>query len=234
MAKRPGAASASEATHWARQRRRPGVGRHDRRAEPQPRLPRRGQGQRREGVGAVGLGRPDVGVAEVGQLGELVAVGVQRAGQRHGHAGADRAGSWRRVLLDRRRVAAAARSVPEPHDAALAGRGEQRAVLGEHVHQAVAEAALDGVDPDVEQHPLGRHEVARRAACCRGCCRRRGCRAPGRRPSARSRRARPARRRRRRRAPRGCAPTSACGRRRACRRARRGRGPWPAAGRAGR
>ena len=59
--------------------RRAGVRGHDRRAEAQAGLPRRGQRQRREGVGAVGLGRPDVGVAEVGQLGQLVAVGVERA-----------------------------------------------------------------------------------------------------------------------------------------------------------
>ena len=70
-------------------RGRAGVGRDDGRAEAQARLPRGGEGERGEGVGAVGLGRPQVGVAEVGELGELVPVGVQRAGQRRGHAGAD-------------------------------------------------------------------------------------------------------------------------------------------------
>ena len=67
-------------------RRRPGERRDDRRAEAQPRLPRRGERQRRERVGAVRLGRPHVGVPEVGELGETVATGVQRTGQRHGHA----------------------------------------------------------------------------------------------------------------------------------------------------
>ena len=87
--------------------------------------------------------------------------------------------------------------LPEPDDAALAGGGEQRAVLGEHVDEAVAEPALHGVGADVEQHPLGRAQRARRAGCCRGCCRRRGRRAPARRPSARSRRGSRAPRRRR-------------------------------------
>ncbi len=69
-ANRPGAASAIEATALGEARRGPRVGGHDRRAEPQAGLPRRRQRQRGEGVGAVGLGRPDVGVAEVGELGQ--------------------------------------------------------------------------------------------------------------------------------------------------------------------
>ena len=74
----------------AMQRRRPGEGGHDRGAEAQPRLPRRREGQRRERVGAVGLGGPHVGVAEVGQLHELVARGRAAGRQRHRHSGADR------------------------------------------------------------------------------------------------------------------------------------------------
>ena len=70
--------------------RRPGVGGHDRRAEPEPRFPRRGQCERGERVGAVGLGRPDVGVAHVGERAELLAVAVQRAGERNGHARSNR------------------------------------------------------------------------------------------------------------------------------------------------
>ena len=70
--------------------RRPGEGGDDRRAEAQARLPRGGQGQRREAVGAVGLGRPDVGVPEVGELGELLAVAVQWSRERHRHARAER------------------------------------------------------------------------------------------------------------------------------------------------
>ena len=53
------------------------------------RRPRRRQRERRERVGAVGLGRPHVGVAEVGQLFELGALRVERAPEGHGHAGAD-------------------------------------------------------------------------------------------------------------------------------------------------
>ena len=59
-------------------------------------VPRRRRGSQaaarasgREGVGAVGLGRPHVGVAEVGQLDELVPLGVEVAGQRQRHAGPD-------------------------------------------------------------------------------------------------------------------------------------------------
>src|SRR6187431_2926357 len=48
---------------------------------------------------------------------------------------------------------------PEPDDAALTGRREQRAVLREHVHEAVPETALHGVRTDVEQHPLGRAKM---------------------------------------------------------------------------
>ena len=116
----------------------PGVGRHDRRAEPQPRLPRRRQRQRREGVGAVGLGRPDVGVAEVGQLVQLSrCVCRALAAARSCQGGSDRQRSCVGVCSGE--VAASSLA----HDAALAGRGEQRAVLGEHVDQPVAEAALD-------------------------------------------------------------------------------------------
>ena len=109
---------------------------------------------------------------------------------------------------------AAAPLVPEPHDAALAGRGQQRAVLGEHVDEAVAEAPLDGVDPDVEQHPLGGHEVHDPQRVVEAVAAAEDAERLARRPSARSRRARRARWRRRRRARRGCAPTPAPGRRR--------------------
>ena len=86
-ANRPGRGVGQRRALWARQRRRPRVGGHDRRPQAQPGLPRRGQRERRERVGAVGLRRPDVGVAEVGQLGQTVTVGVQRARQRHRHPG---------------------------------------------------------------------------------------------------------------------------------------------------
>ena len=86
MAKRPGAASASEATHWARQAGARVNAGTIAVPEAQPRLPRGGERQRREGVGGVGLGGPDVGVPEVGELGEPLAVGVQRTRQRHGHS----------------------------------------------------------------------------------------------------------------------------------------------------
>ena len=91
IANRPGAAADADGEAAGRgvgqrghrlghARGRTGVGRHDRRAEAQARLPGRGEGERGEGVGAVGLGGPQVGVAEVGELGELVPVGVQVTG----------------------------------------------------------------------------------------------------------------------------------------------------------
>ena len=65
----------------------PGEGGDDGGAEPQRRRPHRGQRQRREGVGAVGLGRPHVRVAEVGQLDDPVTLRVERgAVERDGHA----------------------------------------------------------------------------------------------------------------------------------------------------
>ena len=88
-ANRPGAASASDATDWAMHAGAAGERGHDRRAEPQRRRPLRRQGERGERVGAVGLGRPHVGVAEVGQLVELVALRMERAPEGHRHAGTD-------------------------------------------------------------------------------------------------------------------------------------------------
>ena len=48
-----------------------------------------GERERRERVGAVGLGRPHVGVAEVGELLVLRSLRVQRAAERHRHSGSD-------------------------------------------------------------------------------------------------------------------------------------------------
>src|SRR5437870_5215068 len=48
---------------------------------------------------------------------------------------------------------------PGPDHSRLAGGGEQRAVLGPDVGQAVAEAVDNGVDADVDQHPLGRDQL---------------------------------------------------------------------------
>ena len=59
------------------ERRAPGVGGGDGHAEIQLRLPGGGQGEWREPVGAVDLGRPQVGVPELPQPGEPLAVGVQ-------------------------------------------------------------------------------------------------------------------------------------------------------------
>ena len=205
-----------------------GVGRHDGGTEPQPWLPGRGERQRGERVGTVGLRRPDVGVAQLDQLGELVAVGVQRAGQRHGHPGADRH-RHQVSLLER---AAHRRGRPStfaqcssgspwpatcrPRRTCAPGRGRSLAPRREPGCRAAPTASAPG---------------GRRGACCPGCCLRRAPRAPGPRPSARSRRGSPGSSRRRgasrsrsRSAP---GPTSAPGRRRACRRARRTRGPWP-------
>ena len=55
-----------------------GVGRGDGHAEIQLRFPGSGQGQRREPVRAVDLGRPEVGVPELAQAGEPLSVRVQR------------------------------------------------------------------------------------------------------------------------------------------------------------
>ena len=85
-AKRPGAASASEATDWAMHagpRVNAGTMAVPRRSDGRP---HRGERQRRERVGAVGLGRPHVGVAEVGQLHDPVPLRVERdavEGDRH-------------------------------------------------------------------------------------------------------------------------------------------------------
>jgi hypothetical protein len=56
----------------------------------------------------------------------------------------------------------------------LAGRGQQRAVLGEHVHQAVAEAVAPPRAPGCRAAPTRWARAGRPAGCCRGCCRRRG------------------------------------------------------------
>ena len=62
------------------------VGGHDRGTESKSRLPRGGQCERCECIGAVSLGRPDVRIAPVGELGELVALTVQVSRERDGHA----------------------------------------------------------------------------------------------------------------------------------------------------
>ncbi len=84
QAKRPGAASAMAATLWASSagpRVYAGV-------MATPRfsvgLPGGGEGEGREAVGAVDLGRPDVGVSQLAQAGEPLAVGVQRDPRRMG------------------------------------------------------------------------------------------------------------------------------------------------------
>ena len=86
-AKRPGAADASDATLWARHagpRVKAGTMAVPRRSVGRP---HRGQRQRRERVGAVGLGRPHVRVAEVDELAEPLALLVQRhLVERDGHA----------------------------------------------------------------------------------------------------------------------------------------------------
>ena len=86
-AKRPGAASASDATDCAMHagpRVKAGT---MARAEAQRRRPHRRQRQRREGVGAVGLGRPHVRVAEVDELLDPLPLGVEGdAVERDGHA----------------------------------------------------------------------------------------------------------------------------------------------------
>ena len=66
------------------QRRAAGVHGHDRGAQPQRRLPGRGQRERRERIRAADLRRPHVGVAESGQRPDDVGVLEQRhPGQRH-------------------------------------------------------------------------------------------------------------------------------------------------------
>ena len=75
-------------TLWAMQRRARGC-RRGRWRVPSRSVgrPRRGQRERREAVGAVGLARPDVGVAEVGQLLDQLPLLVQRdAVEGDGHA----------------------------------------------------------------------------------------------------------------------------------------------------
>jgi hypothetical protein len=82
------------------QRRRPRVGGQDRRAEAQSGFPRGCQGQRRQPVATVGFGRPDVGVAEVGELLDLLALGVEVARKGHGHAWSDRQRHAARLEVD--------------------------------------------------------------------------------------------------------------------------------------
>ena len=93
-----------------------------------------------------------------------------------------RSSSW---LLGR---APASSAVPEADDRRLAGGGEERAVLGPQVDDAVAEAVVDGVDPDVEQHPLGGHELGHPQGVVEAVAARPGRRGPGRCRTARSRR----------------------------------------------
>ena len=45
-------------------------------------------------------------------------------------------------------------------DQGLAGGGQQFPALGKHRHRAVGKAAMDGLNMDVAQDPLGRHELA--------------------------------------------------------------------------
>lgn len=45
------------------------------------------------------------------------------------------------------------------HDGRLARGGEQRARLAPQVHRPVAEAVVQAVDADVDEHPLGRFEA---------------------------------------------------------------------------
>ena len=95
-ANRPGAASASDAADCA-MHAGPRVNTGTMAVpEPQRRRPHRRQRQRRERVGAHRLRRPQVGVAEVGQLHDPVALVVERdAVEGDGHAVAlVHAGSW--------------------------------------------------------------------------------------------------------------------------------------------
>ena len=76
--KRPGAASAMAATALGEQRRAAGEGRGDGHAELERGLPGGGQRERGEAVGAVHLGRPDVGVAEARRAGRTTTGARQR------------------------------------------------------------------------------------------------------------------------------------------------------------
>src|SRR5439155_6316540 len=88
------------------QRRAAEVRGKDRLAQAHGGRPRRGQGERREAVGAVGLARPEVGVAQVGRLLEPLPLLVQgHAVERDGDAVAllrhGRSPSrWRRTIVD--------------------------------------------------------------------------------------------------------------------------------------
>ena len=77
-ANRPGAASAMLATLMAMSAGPAGERGDDGAAEPERRRPRGGQREGRERVGAAGLARPEVGVAEVGGLLEPLALLGQR------------------------------------------------------------------------------------------------------------------------------------------------------------
>ena len=191
--KRPGAAWASEPTLLGQRAGTPCVGGHDRRAEPQRRRPHRGQRQRRERVGAVGLAGPDVGVAEVGQLLEpvtlLAAAGRRRTGwscRNDGSVIVGRASFQKRTMADWLAVAS---SVPSS---------------AHRCTSAVAEAVVRRRGCGCRAAPTRSARGATIRRCCRGCCRRPSGRAPGRCRTARSRRGRP-----------GPAPTSssprACG-----------------------
>ena len=214
MAKRPGRGVGQRGDALRQAGRAPRVGGHDGGAEAQPRLPRRGQRQRREGVGAVGLGRPDVGVAEVGQLGERsrwVCSGPGSGTVMPGRTGSVIAGAW--SIDSGAIVAIAARPASRSRPSAIAGVAcprSGRCSSGWPWPAACRPRRTCAPARDRSRArrrgrgcraaPTRSARAARPAACCRGCCRRRGSRAPGRRPSARSRRARRARRRRRRRA----------------------------------
>ena len=159
MATRPGAASASDATHWAKHAGRARERGHDRRAEAQPRLPHRRQRERGEGVvrrrprpttHRCSRGRrvrrtpsawlcngPGRGTVMPGRMGIVITSSSGRSGRSRFGRGVG----------------------PVAGDAALAGGREQRAVGGEHVDHAVAEAALDGLQVDVEEHPRGGHRA---------------------------------------------------------------------------
>ena len=151
-AKRPGAAWARAPTLWAI-RAGPRV-KAGTMAVPEPQLgrPGRGQGERGEGVGAVGLARPGVGVAEPAQLREPVPLGVQRRPVE---------GDGDPVAVTPRRLAhqSPLRGGPPvgPDHGGLAGGAHEGAVLGPQVDVAVAEPPCHGLDADVDEHPLGRH-----------------------------------------------------------------------------
>ena len=84
---RPGAADATDATDWAMHagpRVKAGTMALPSRSEGRP---HRGQREWREGVGAVGLGRPHVGVAQIGEFDDPLPLLVQRYPvERNGHA----------------------------------------------------------------------------------------------------------------------------------------------------